>query len=136
MDQDITELGEAVIARIVHERLEKDKGLHPGDRESVAYRIAEIMACAKELYTGALPRLLQEGSSMEEEISGLRMTFLHLRDLVTDFDQAFLEAMHHERAAHPEAVYDDWRGQSNGDDEEWTAEELGLVPEDLETDQV
>lgn len=98
---------ELAITRILHERLRQDDCLEPGDRESVAYRVAEIMVAAKELYTDALPRMLGEsgaehGFSCFEELAGLRMTFLHIRDLVTDFDEAFMEAMHHQRKADDE----------------------------------
>lgn len=92
---------EIAITRIVHERLQKEECLLAGDRESVAYRIAEIMVAAKELYTESLPRLVEpkegESSAIFEELTGLRMAFLHVRDLVTDFDEAFMEAMHHQR---------------------------------------
>jgi len=91
-----------LITRVLHQRLLEEDCLRPGDRESVAYRISEIMVAAKTLYTEALPRLTREGVVEEplpiyEELAGLRMAFLHLRDLVTDFDEAFFEAMHHQR---------------------------------------
>ena len=130
---------EAIITRILHQRLEKEQKLSAGDRESVAYRISEIMVCAKDLYTHSLPRLLQEGTQesncIEEEITGLRMALLHLRDLVTDFDNTFLEAMTHEREANPDEVYDKWEHNSEAADQEWTAEELGLAPEDWEREE-
>lgn len=126
--------GEQVIARILHQRMQVENSLIPGEREAVAYRIAEVMVTAKELYTQYLPRLIQEGpqeTSLEDEISGLRMALLHLRDLVSDFDNAFLEAMFRERQANPDQVYDNWAEAS--DSEEWTNEELGLADgEELE----
>lgn len=135
-ETETTEMAESVLARLLHTRLEKEKSLLAGDREAVSYRISEIMVCAKELYTTVLPRLLQgdkETCAMEEEIAGLRMSLLHLRDLVTDFDNVFLEAMHHERLEEPEKVYDHWKPQQEDQEEgEWTAEELGLSPEEYE----
>lgn len=93
---------EVAITRVLHERFRRDDCLQPGDRESVAYRIAEIMVASKNLYLDSLPRLLEEvkpehPTSAFEELAGLRMTLLHLRDLVTDFDEAFMEAMAHQR---------------------------------------
>jgi len=127
--------GEQVIARILHQRMQAENSLVPGEREAVAYRIAELMVTAKDLYTQYLPRLIKEGSqemSLEDEISGLRMALLHLRDLVSDFDNAFLEAMFRERQAHPNQVYDNW-AEPPDSEEEWTAEELGLAEgEELE----
>jgi len=124
--------GEYMIAKILRQRLDEEQTLISSERGSIAYRISEIMVCAKDLYTQALPRLLKEApgeSTLEEEIAGLRMTLLHLRDLVGDFDNAFLEAMHHERKAKPGEVYADWKPM---DDEEWTPEELGLGPEEVD----
>jgi hypothetical protein len=118
---------EQVIAQVLHRRLEEEKSLIAGEREAVAYRIAEVMVQAKELYTGLLPRLTKEVSSelpLEEEISGLRMTLLHLRDLITDFDNAFLDAMYTERQANPDQVYDQW--QEPGREDEWTDADLGI----------
>ena len=122
------EVGEQVIAQALLLRMHNENSLIAGEREAVAYRIAEFMVSAKDLYTQYLPRLLNgSGSemSMEDEISGLRMAFLHLRDLVSDFDNAFLEAMFNERKAEPGQVYHDWAGESEDDDDEWTAEDLG-----------
>jgi len=52
--------------------------------------------------------------------------------LVTDFDNTFLESMHHERVAHPDEVYDNWSKPQGDAEQEWTAEELGLAPEEWE----
>ncbi|MFN8612388.1 MAG: hypothetical protein U0931_32885 [Vulcanimicrobiota bacterium] len=118
---------EQLIAQILHGRMEEEKSLIAAERGPVAYRIAEVMVQAKDLYTQVLPRLTKEVVSelpLEEEISGLRMALLHMRDLITDFDNAFLEAMFSERKANPEQVYDQWR-ESTGEDE-WTDEDLGI----------
>ncbi len=99
---------EATLTKILHAKLVREECLQPGDRESVSYRIAEIMVAAKELYTGDLPRLINEEPNetdreIFDELAGLRMTFFHLRDLITDFDEAFLDAMAGQREADDEA---------------------------------
>ncbi len=93
---------EMLITRVLNERFEKEDVLRVSGRESVAYRIAEIMLAAKSLYTETLPRLTRENPDAEplplyDELAGLRMSFLHLRDLMHDFDEAFFEAMHYQR---------------------------------------
>lgn len=92
---------ELAITGVLHRRLQAEDCLRPGDRESVAYRVAEIMVQARTLYTEVLPRLMEEdaaeGYTLFEELAGARMAFMHLKDLVEDFDQAFLEAMAHQR---------------------------------------
>lgn len=118
---------EQVIAQVLHRRMEEEQSLIAAERGPVAYRIAEVLVQAKDLYTQVLPRLTKEVDSelpLEEEISGLRMALLHMRDLITDFDNAFLDAMFSERKANPEAVYDEWR-EPEEDGDEWTAADLG-----------
>ena len=92
---------ELVITGVLHRRLAAEDCLRPGDRESVAYRIAEIMVAARSLYTELLPRLMDEdaaeGYSMFEELAGARMAFINLKDLLDDFDEAFLESKSHQR---------------------------------------
>jgi hypothetical protein len=92
---------ELAITGVLHRRLQAEDCLRPGDRESVAYRIAEIMVHAKSLYTQVLPRLMEEdealGYTLFEELAGARMAFVQMKDLVEDFDEAFLEAMAHQR---------------------------------------
>ena len=95
---------ELAITGALHRRLQAEDCLRPGDRESVAYRIAEIAVHAKSLYTEVLPRLVgesaapaAEGYSMFEELAGARMAFMHMKDLIEDFEDAFLESMAHQR---------------------------------------
>jgi hypothetical protein len=87
-----------MITRSLFSRMKEEDCLRPGDREAVAYRIAEVMVLAKHLYTEVLPRLTGESEeSLFDELAGLRMALLNLRDLVSEYDEAFLEAMHHQR---------------------------------------
>lgn len=90
-------LEEIEITRLIFERLKSEKCLDEEGRETVAYRIAEIMVAAKEMYTKALPRLTnvngESNSTMEEDLTGLQMTFTHLCDLMHEYDAAYLQAM-------------------------------------------
>lgn len=93
---------ELLITRLLFQRLEKEDCLRPEDRQSVAYRVSEIMVAAKDLYTESLPRLLQQTEEPEiytalEDLTGLRMALLHLHDLISDFEDAFMDSMTHER---------------------------------------
>ena len=129
---------EIAITKVVHDKLKEQNCLLPGERESVAYRLAEIMVSAKNLYVEVLPRLVNcdstqpvgeeteeahvhhdcscecEDSCDEEEedrkppieetpifneLAGARMAFIHLRDLIADFDDAFMVAMASQREA-------------------------------------
>ena len=92
---------EATVTAILQAKLAANDLLREGDRQLVAYRIAEIMVASKELYMKELPRVASDLVSDQDdfftELAGLRMSFLHLRDLITDFDEAFMIAMSHQR---------------------------------------
>lgn len=91
---------EATVTAILQSKMAAQDCLRESDRQLVAYRIAEIMVGAKELYTKELPRLTSESEAESDlfgELAGLRMAFLHIRDLITDFDEAFMIAMSHQR---------------------------------------
>jgi hypothetical protein len=53
---------------------------------------------------------------MFQDLAGLRMTFFHLRDLITDFDEAFLDAMMHQRQDEGAGEFQD--GDDEADEEE------------------
>jgi len=91
---------EATVTAILQSKMTAQECLRESDRQLVAYRIAEIMVAAKELYTKELPRVASEANEDSDvfgELAGLRMAFLHIRDLITDFDEAFMIAMSHQR---------------------------------------
>lgn len=91
---------EATVTAILQSKMTAQECLRESDRQLVAYRIAEIMVAAKELYTKELPRIASEANEESDvfgELAGLRMAFLHIRDLITDFDEAFMIAMSHQR---------------------------------------
>lgn len=87
------------VTRLINERLQKEKYLESSERETISYRIAEIMATAKQMYTKGLPRLTnvsgESKATMEEDMQGLHMTFVHLCDLMHEFDRVYFDAMGH-----------------------------------------
>lgn len=97
---------EVEITRLIHARLQREGCLEPADRETLAYRISEIMVTAKKMYTQSLPRLTnvygESDASMDDDLEGLRMTFVHMCDLMQDFDSTFFNALGHS----PEALHD------------------------------
>lgn len=100
-DDSVVRAEEATVTAILQAKMTLQDCLREEDRQLVAYRIAEIMVAAKELYTKELPRMAadtgQEEVDIFSELAGVRMSFLHLRDLITDFDEAFMIAMGHQR---------------------------------------
>lgn len=89
---------EATLTLILQAKMSQQGLFLENERQSLAYRISELMVAAKELYTKELEVLLREADPTEEgqlfeDLAGLRMALLHLRDLVTDFDEAFMDAM-------------------------------------------
>ena len=88
---------ELEITRLLFERLVKENCLSESERETIAYRIAEIMVAAKRMYTKLLPRLTnvsnESSSPMEDDLAGLQMTFVHLCDLMHEFDSTLLGAI-------------------------------------------
>lgn len=88
---------EMEITRLIFERLAKENCLAESERETIAYRIAEIMVTAKQMYTKSLPRLTnvngESDSPVEDDLTGLQMTFTHMCDLMHEFDSVYLEAI-------------------------------------------
>lgn len=131
---------ELAITKMLCGKLKEQDCLTQGERESVAYRLAEIMVHAKNIYTDILPRLAEceaiakaaeadEAESTEDEecgcgsddcdhcadeedsrpipedppifneLTGARMALIQMRDLINDFDDAFMNAMAAQREA-------------------------------------
>lgn len=88
---------ELEITRLIFERLVRENCLTETERETIAYRISEIMVTAKQMYTKSLPRLTnvngESDSPMEDDLTGLQMTFVHLCDLMHEFDSVFLQSV-------------------------------------------
>lgn len=114
---------EATLTKILHAKMKKQACFSEADQEAVAYRISEIMVAAKELYTKELPGLVSESDETKDseifaDLAGLRMTLFHLRDLITDFDEAFLDAMTHLRDGDEPGEDGDEGGEEDEDEDE------------------
>ena len=90
---------EIEITKLIFERLKKDQCLEESDRETVAYRIAEIMVAAKHMYTNTLTRLInvsgESRGTAHDDLVGLQNSFTHLCDLMYEYDSAYLKALGH-----------------------------------------
>jgi hypothetical protein len=88
---------EIEITRLLFERMVKEDCLTVSERESISYRIAEIMVTAKRMYTKSLPRLTnvnsESNSPMDDDLTGLVITFEHLCDLMHEFRGTLLGAI-------------------------------------------
>ncbi|MFA5507029.1 MAG: hypothetical protein WC314_20025 [Vulcanimicrobiota bacterium] len=108
---------ELEITRLIFERLAKENCLAESERETIAYRIAEIMVTCKQMFTRSLPRLTnvngESSSSVEDDLTGLQMTFTHLCDLMYEFDSAFLEAIRPPQDPQPDETEDEAAGEED-----------------------
>lgn len=141
------------IVNLIKHRLDREDFLNSKDRESVAYRLAEVMLCAKDLYTKRLKCLTADSEEREQmgllgedtppedpeksgeaetaepdfsvfnDLAYTRMHLIRLRDLISDFDGSFMEAMAAQREE--EGNEETWL-----QDAEWDEEELGELPEE------
>lgn len=100
------EAQQLTVMKMIFSRLENGGCLCPGEREAIAYRLAEIMTHAKDIYTKSLPRLVAAETNetptsdeLFDELAGLRMELIHMKDLIEDYEDAFLEAMEEQRKA-------------------------------------
>jgi hypothetical protein len=95
----LTEIEQArAIMKVINERMKPLDCIEAENKESLSYRIAEIMTASKNLYTGMLPRLITEDKpeDMWEMLVEMRMHFLHITDLIAEFDTLFLESIESE----------------------------------------
>ena len=88
---------EGKIKDIVKKRISALHSYGESNTEILSYRLAEILISAKNLYTKDLMDLVKKDISDEQEvwnsIMGMRMTMLHLKDCVEEFDMMMLELM-------------------------------------------
>jgi len=91
---------EVTVKKILMEKISALKSYNESDVEILAYRLAEIMISAKNLYTENFKELIEVDSSREdgvwEVIMAMRMNLLHLRDCIEDFDIMMLDLMSNE----------------------------------------
>jgi hypothetical protein len=92
----LTEIEQArAIMKVINERMKPLDCIDQENKESLSYRTAEIMIASKSFYTTMLPRLIADDKleDMWELLVEMRMHFLHLTDLVAEFDTLFLESI-------------------------------------------
>ncbi|MCE1248610.1 MAG: hypothetical protein LWY06_18380 [Firmicutes bacterium] len=69
----------------------------PNDAEILAYRLAEIVVCSKNLYLHDFNELVEKHDGDEQEtwnsVMGMRMNLLHIKDCIEEFDIMLLELM-------------------------------------------
>lgn len=95
-DLDLSEIKQATtIMKIIYNKIRTLDCIDNDNKESIAYRIAEIMSFSKNLYTKLLPRLIDEQSTenLWELLVEMRMHYLHQIDLLTEFDEFFLQSI-------------------------------------------
>ncbi|MHB2019619.1 MAG: hypothetical protein ACYCW6_21965 [Candidatus Xenobia bacterium] len=82
------------IMSVLMERMEPIDLIRVDEREIIAYRMAEIFSAARNLYTQVLPRFVEqeqpEGKEIEDTFGEVRMNLLHIKDLIEEFEEAFL----------------------------------------------
>jgi hypothetical protein len=83
------------LMKVLYQRLRPLDCILADNKESIAYRIAEIMAASKNLYTVMLPSLMEEADDERtwELIVEMRMHFLHQLDLIQEFEELFMESI-------------------------------------------
>lgn len=96
---------ELAISRVILKKLARTTLVQPEQQEIVAARLAEIFVSSRQLYTDVMPSFLEladpttkmDEDAYEDEVfelfGGVRMHLLHLRDLIEDFEEAFLESL-------------------------------------------
>ena len=82
------------IMAVLMERMEPIDLIRTDEREIIAYRMAEIFSAARNLYTYILPRFVEheqpDGQEIEDTFGEVRMNLLHIKDLIEEFEEAFL----------------------------------------------
>ncbi len=105
------------LMKIFHEKIKQEKCLEEEHKESICYRLAEIMTAAKNIYTRITPRIIEKNDreSMLELLSDFRLHYLNLADLIGEFDDLFLSSIIQEEGAlMPDAENE---GENMDDDE-------------------
>ncbi|HEY4003130.1 MAG TPA: hypothetical protein VGO93_29950 [Candidatus Xenobia bacterium] len=85
------------IMDVLMHRLEPVDLIKLDEREIISYRLAEIFATARNLYTAVLPRFVDmpraDADEVFEAFGEVRMNLLHIKDLIDEFEEAFLMSL-------------------------------------------
>lgn len=85
------------VKEIIRKRMLALGSYDESDAEILSYRLAEILINAKNLYTDDFPDLLQADMNDSEKVwnslMGMRMTLLHIRDCIEEYDMMLLELL-------------------------------------------
>ncbi len=83
------------IMQMLYLKIKKIDCINAENHESIAYRIAEIMGASKNLYTDMLPKIIDSEGDEDswEQLVEMRMHFLHLSDLLAEFEELFLSSI-------------------------------------------
>jgi len=87
---------EQTIHKVILDRLARGSGIQEDQQQSLAWRLAQIFVASRVLYTRMMPEFM-EGDADEEEtlelLGEVRMNLLNIKDLVEEFEDAFLESL-------------------------------------------
>lgn len=82
------------IMGVLMSRLEPVELIKMDEREIISYRMAEIFSTARSLYTEVLPRFVNMQDAQSDDVfeafGEVRMNLLHIKDLIDEFEEAFL----------------------------------------------
>jgi hypothetical protein len=112
MEQDLqmTIAEETAVKDILKSRIAGLNSYSEDNAELLSYRLAEIMVLAKDLYTKLFPEYMDadinDRTTMWNQLLGIRMHLLHMRDCVEDFDAGLLELMEDEEKDKIEIISD------------------------------
>ncbi|MDQ7825687.1 MAG: hypothetical protein RDV48_23000 [Candidatus Eremiobacteraeota bacterium] len=86
------------LMKILYSRMKPLECVNDENKETLSYRIAEIMTACKNLYTRILPRLLDDttGEDFWDLLCEMRMHYLNILDIINEFDETFLASIKQE----------------------------------------
>ncbi len=99
LSEDIRQI--QAITAVICDRLRDEKSIAEENKESIAYRMAEMMTAAKGLYTELLPSLTDEGSkeSAFDVLARFRLHYMNIWDMIQEFDELFMKSIVSEEGA-------------------------------------
>ena len=110
IDKDMEEI--QAITRVIVEKIKDEKSISDENKESIAYRMAEIMTAAKNLYMQMLPIFTNDESKEEafDILSKFRLHYINICDIIQEFDEMFMNSIVPEDGAeyvNPEDIDED-----------------------------